>query len=172
MSSTANRRLFKEILQLESLGENSFSVKNIDGNAKSHFRLEFLPDFGFRRWAAFLTPMEGSLYHGGVFELRIDIPEAYPISPPSIRFLTKICHPNIHFKTGEICLDILSSAWSPVWTLQSCLFAISLLMDNPEHDSPLNCDAGNLLRCGDLVGFQSLARMYTRIYASPMDSSK
>ena len=32
-------------------------------------------------------------------------------------------------------------------------------------DSPLNCDAGNLLRGGDVRGFNSMARMYTLEYA-------
>ena len=32
-------------------------------------------------------------------------------------------------------------------------------------DSPLNCDAGNLLRGGDVRGYASLARMYTLEHA-------
>lgn len=34
-------------------------------------------------------------------------------------------------------------------------------------DSPLNCDAGNLLRGGDIRGYNSLARMYTLELAMP-----
>lgn len=32
-------------------------------------------------------------------------------------------------------------------------------------DSPLNCDAGNLIRMEDMRGFNSLAKMYTLEYA-------
>lgn len=81
--------------------------------------------------------------------------------PPTVRYHTKIFHPNVHFKTGEICLDILKTSWSPAWTLQSVCQAVLALMSAPAAESPLNCDAGNLLRAGDTRGYNSLARMYT-----------
>ena len=100
---------------------------------------------------------------GGRFELDIVVPKNYPLRPPKIHFITKIFHPNIHFKTGEICLDLvrssftlravccahthsvppqLKSAWSAVYTLQSVCRSIIALLSHPEPDSPLNCDCG------------------------------
>jgi len=32
---------------------------------------------------------------GGLFKLELFLPEEYPMSPPKVRFLTKIYHPNI-----------------------------------------------------------------------------
>ncbi|KAF2286970.1 hypothetical protein GH714_036453 [Hevea brasiliensis] len=81
-------------------------------------------------------------YEGGVFQLAFSIPEQFPLQPPQVRFLTKIFHPNVHFK-GYNCFD-----------------------GPPEADSPLNCDSGNLLRSGDIRGYQSMARMYARLAAS------
>jgi peroxin-4 len=40
------------------------------------------------------------------------------------------------------------------------------LLSGPAPDSPLNCDAGNLLRGGDVRGYNSMAKMYTFEYAS------
>lgn len=40
-----------------------------------------------------------------------------------------------------------------------------MMLSNPEADSPLNCDAGNLLRSGDEKGFNSLAKMFTLDHA-------
>lgn len=113
-------------------------------------------------WQAFLQGPEDTPFAGGVFELAIRVPEKYPFAPPVVTFKTKIFHPNIHFKSGEICLDILKGEqWSPAWTLESVCQAIIVLMGTPAADSPLNCDAGNLLRAGDSRGYESLARMYT-----------
>lgn len=45
---------------------------------------------------------------GGVFKLELFLPDDYPMTPPKIRFLTKIFHPNVD-KLGRICLDVLKS---------------------------------------------------------------
>lgn len=49
---------------------------------------------------------EDSPYVGGIFLLELYLPVEYPMSPPKVRFLTRIYHPNID-KLGRICLDIL-----------------------------------------------------------------
>ncbi|KAJ2330861.1 E2 ubiquitin-protein ligase peroxin 4 [Coemansia sp. RSA 2681] len=126
-----------------------------------------IDDEDILRWRAVLRGPRDSPYEGGYFELRIDIPEQYPIQPPALVFVTPVCHPNVHFGTGEICLDILKAQWSPAWTLASTCLAVQVLLANPEPSSPLNCDAANLLRCGDVMGYKSLVGLYTRMYAQP-----
>ena len=188
MSGSAIKRIMKELSQLRRNDSNEYlpanttttshssscspqnstastsRPKSSDATCDAECRLRICGD-NFLQWKGYIRPGKGSVYEGGEFELLISIPEQYPIKPPVIRFNTKICHPNIHFKSGEICLDILSTAWSPVWTLQSCLMAISVLLETPDVGSPLNCDAGNLIREGDEAGYRSLAGMYTQLYA-------
>ena len=112
-------------------------------------------------WTAVLAGPEGTPYEGGEFDLVLSIPEAYPMAPPSARFVTRVFHPNIHFKSGDVCMDVLKAAWSPAWTLAALCTALRSLLAHPAPDSPLNCDAGNLLRAGDDRGFAAAARLDT-----------
>jgi len=122
-------------------------------------------DSNIFKWTALIKGPSETPYEGGVFQLAFAIPEQYPLLPPQVRFLTKIFHPNVHFKTGEICLDILKNAWSPAWTLQSVCRAIIALMAHPEPDSPLNCDSGNF---GFISDYSTLAFTYKYGIVSPV----
>eukprot|EP01023_Acetabularia_acetabulum_P000505 TRINITY_DN10195_c0_g1_i2.p1 TRINITY_DN10195_c0_g1~~TRINITY_DN10195_c0_g1_i2.p1 ORF type:complete len:180 (+),score=11.32 TRINITY_DN10195_c0_g1_i2:82-540(+) len=117
------------------------------------------------RWTAVIEGPKDTPYQGGKFTIMMDIPSDYPMEPPTAKFITKVFHPNVHTKTGEICLDILKRNWTPAWTILAVCQAILVLLMEPAPDSPLNCDAGNMLRYGDERGYNSMARMYTKEYA-------
>ncbi len=103
-----------------------------------------------------------SPYHGGLWLLSIQAPINYPLAPPKITFKTPICHPNVHFQTGEICLTLLTSEhWAPTYTLSSTITAIQQLLSDPGLDSPLNVDVTNLYREQDTIGAEGLIRFWT-----------
>mmetsp|Transcript_5598 Transcript_5598/g.12197 ORF Transcript_5598/g.12197 Transcript_5598/m.12197 type:complete len:159 (-) Transcript_5598:428-904(-) len=134
--------------------------------ADADIELELDDESDIFAWTARLQGPSGTPYANGRFELRIRCAQNYPLSPPKVSFVTPIFHPNVLFKTGEICLDILKpDSWTPAWTLQSVCRAVIALLSHPEADSPLNCDCGNLIRNGDMRGYRSMARMYTVLYA-------
>lgn len=154
------QRLLKEHRELQKeaqRGNPEITLAPVDGN--------------LYQWAGTIRGPAGTPYEDGLFRIEAVVPNSYPLTAPNFRFVSTIFHPNVHPKTGEICVDILKSAWSPAWTLQSTCRAILLLLAHPEPDSPLNCDAGNLLRNGDNRGFRSVAKMYTALYASARPSS-
>merc|ERR1719329_2076486 len=119
----------------------------------------------FEEWLATIRGPKDSPYEGGTFKLKIACSANYPIAPPTVSFVTPTFHPNVNFGTGELCLDILKDDWSPAWTLLYVMRAVIALLQDPNADSPLNCDAGNLIRSGDLLGFRSMAKMYTYEFA-------
>lgn len=151
----AARRLLKEYhSQQKSPNPHMLSLQPVQEDHLAH-------------WRATFAGQAGSPYADGIFEIDIVAPNDYPIKPPAMRFLTKICHPNVNFNTGEICLDILKTQWSPAWTIQSACTAVRELLVSPEPDSPLNIDVANLLRSKDILGYESLVKMYVDMYALP-----
>jgi ubiquitin-protein ligase len=49
-----------------------------------------------------MTGPEGTVYDGGLFELKIRIPTDYPFRQPRIVFLTKIYHVNVDHQSGIV----------------------------------------------------------------------
>ena len=55
----------------------------------------------FFEWEAFILGPEGTCFQGGVFVARLYFPPDYPLSPPKMKFITEIFHPNSkYFKTS------------------------------------------------------------------------
>ncbi|KAL5321214.1 hypothetical protein ACEPPN_012027 [Leptodophora sp. 'Broadleaf-Isolate-01'] len=101
-----------------------------------------------------LPPSTG--YHAGRWLLHISIPANYPNAPPTITFVTKICHPNVKWETGEVCLDVLKENWTPVLGVVGALESVGRLLGEPGVDSPLGVEVAGLVREGDLVGARGL----------------
>lgn len=76
-------------------------------------------------------------FTGGVFNLELFLPDDYPMTPPKIRFLTRIYHPNID-RLGRICLDVLKNNWSPALQIRTILLSIQALLGAPNPEDPLN----------------------------------
>ncbi|ETL83760.1 hypothetical protein, variant 1 [Phytophthora nicotianae] len=85
------------------------------------------------RWKAYIRGPKDTPFEDRCFELAIQTTPLYPMEPPKMKFITKIFHPNVHFKDGSICLDILKREWSPAWTLRVSnvlLFCTSVRLTN------------------------------------------
>jgi len=87
------------------------------------------------------SPFEGGLYHG-----RIVLPPAYPLKPPSFRFLT----PSGRFEPNrEICLSISGhheESWQPAWGIRTALVAIRSFMDTDAKGQLGGMDASEVIR--------------------------
>lgn len=133
-----------------------------DNNDEFAFRAD---EENIRNWSAVIKAPAETPYENFYYKIQISIPEDYPIEPPTAKFITPIFHPNIHFKRGDICLNILKTEWTPAWGIQTLCTAIQSLLAEPAPDSPLNTLAANLLKCGDNVGYRSMGKLYAKKFA-------
>ncbi|MCJ1484305.1 Ubiquitin-conjugating enzyme 13 [Schaereria dolodes] len=97
-----------------------------------------------------------SPYEGGIFKLELFLPDDYPMTPPKIRFLTKIYHPNI---------DKLGRNWSPALQIRTILLSIQALLGAPNPDDPLANDVAQRWKEDEPAAIQT-AREWTRKYAN------
>ncbi|ERE68929.1 ubiquitin-conjugating enzyme E2 B-like protein [Cricetulus griseus] len=108
------------------------------------------------QWNAVIFGPEGTPFEDGTFKLVIEFSEEYPNKPPTVRFLSKMFHPNEVgawsilqgwikvYADGSICLDILQNRWSPTYDVSSILTSIQSLLDEPNPNSPANSQAAQL----------------------------
>ena len=104
---TTSKRIKKELIDMEKNPPENCSAGLID-------------ESNLFQWQATIMGPENSPYHGGIFNLKINLPMDYPFSAPHITFKTKIYHCNVN-STGSICLDILKDNWSPALTISKAL---------------------------------------------------
>ncbi|KAK1533924.1 ubiquitin-conjugating enzyme E2 35, partial [Colletotrichum paranaense] len=106
-----------------------------------------------------------SPYEGGVFKLELFLPDDYPMTPPKIRFLTKIFHPNVD-KLGRICLDVLKNNWSPALQIRTILLSIQALLGAPNPDDPLAADVAKSWKEDEQAAIAT-AKEWTTKFAVP-----
>uniref|UniRef100_A0A8C6SL07 Ubiquitin-conjugating enzyme E2A (RAD6 homolog) n=1 Tax=Neogobius melanostomus TaxID=47308 RepID=A0A8C6SL07_9GOBI len=80
-------------------------------------------------WNAVIFGPEGTPFEDGTFKLTIEFTEEYPNKPPTVRFVSKMFHPNV-YADGSICLDILQNRWSPTYDVSSILTSIQVTTTN------------------------------------------
>nr|XP_043630671.1 ubiquitin-conjugating enzyme E2-23 kDa [Erigeron canadensis] len=128
-----------------------------------------IPNDDTREFFVLLHGPRDSPYCGGVWKVRVELPNAYPYSSPSIGFVNKIYHPNIDFASGTVCLDVINQAWSAMFDLNHVfeIFLPQLLMV-PNPLDPLNEEAAEFL-LRDKTAYEEKVKEYCGRYAKPED---
>lgn len=104
-------------------------------------------------------------FAAGLWKLHLNIPPTYPTDPPTAHFRTPIFHPNVDPQTGSVCVETLKRDWDARYSLAHVLQTISCLLIEPNPDSALNAEAGQLLR-EDYEVFARRAALMTGLNAT------
>ena len=105
---------------------------------------------------------------GGYFKTQLRFPQDYPNSPPEMRFVCPMWHPNSKYiviplshtliptvyEDGKVCISILHAPgedamsgesaeerWRPILSVEAILLSVISMMNDPNIHSPANIDA-------------------------------
>ncbi|KAG9296417.1 hypothetical protein G9A89_015009 [Geosiphon pyriformis] len=131
MSTEARRRLMRDFKRLQNDPPGGISGAPCPDN--------------ILLWNAVIFGPADTPFEDGTFKLALQFDENYPNKPPSVKFISKMFHPNV-YANGELCLDILQNRWSPTYDVAAILTSIQSLLHDPNPNSPANAEAANLYR--------------------------
>jgi len=150
MSTSARKRLMRDFKRLQNDPPQGVQAAPLDNNVMVWHAVIFGPDDTPWEVLSFIHLITISCVYsckltskGGTFKLLLEFTEEYPNKPPSVKFLSKIFHPNV-YATGKICLDILQNQWSPIYDIAAILTSIQSLLSDPNPTSPANAEASQL----------------------------
>ncbi|VDN40501.1 unnamed protein product [Dibothriocephalus latus] len=127
------------------------------------FKVTLADESNLFLWDVAIFGPPQTLYEGGYFKARLTFPPDYPYSPPSMKFVSKMFHPNV-FENGTVCISILhspgedafsdelpSERWNPTQSVRyfhyplpifrTILLSVISLLNEPNIHSAAHVDA-------------------------------
>jgi len=116
-ATRAIRRLGKELKKVSKADLKGVSMKP-DGE-------------NYLLWKLELQGPSGSPYEKGRFLVDLAFPPEYPMKAPTATFKTKIYHPQIETKTGELCTRVIENSWAPTLNVLNVVNTLLSIMKEP-----------------------------------------
>jgi len=122
------------------------------------FYCELSDESDLYTWTAYLKGPGDTSYEGGIFKAQLNFPQDYPFSPPKLKFISEIWHPNI-YTDGNVCISILhppgedemsgerpEERWLPTQNASTILLSVLSMLSDPNIYSAANVDAAKQYR--------------------------
>lgn len=96
-------------------------------------------------------------YEGAKFKCLLRFSTDYPHTPPSLQFLSRVVHPNVH-RDGKLCISTLQIpppdasreqsqlCWSAALGVHGALQSVVSLFADPNPEDPANASVASLFR--------------------------
>jgi ubiquitin-conjugating enzyme E2 D/E len=97
--------------------------------------------------------------------VKLRFPQQYPFQPPSVKFLTKIYHPNVT-AAGEVCPTLLSENWAPHLNIRYVMECLRTLLICPNSEDAMEEKIGRQYR-ENRSEFNAMAKNWTDQHATP-----
>ncbi|CDW52934.1 ubiquitin conjugating enzyme E2 R1 [Trichuris trichiura] len=133
-------------------------MKSLTEEPMEGFRVKLINEEDLFEWEVALFGPPATIYEGGYLKAILQFPMNYPFSPPTMRFITRLWHPNI-YESGEVCISILHAPvedtqsgelacerWNPAQTVRTILLSVISLLNEPNTSSPANVEASVMYR--------------------------
>ncbi|KAG4924244.1 hypothetical protein JHK87_049784 [Glycine soja] len=162
MSTPARKRLMRDFKRLQQDPPAGISGAPQDNN--------------IMLWNAVIFGPDDTPWDGGTFKLTLQFTEDYPNKPPTVRFVSRMFHPNI-YADGSICLDILQNQWSPIYDVAAILTSIqasieaSIVPMDVFISDLFIIATGNVTHCDQLPTCDLFCKWYKSLLCDPNPNS-
>uniref|UniRef100_A0A7R9U7A3 E2 ubiquitin-conjugating enzyme n=1 Tax=Pinguiococcus pyrenoidosus TaxID=172671 RepID=A0A7R9U7A3_9STRA len=125
-------------------------------------------------WEVMIVGAPNTFYEEGMFRATLEFPPDFPNSPPVMRFISEMWHPNV-YEDGRVCISILhppgddemndqetaEERWRPILGVEQIILSVLSMLGDANADSPANVDAAVQFR-DDLEAFKKRVRRCVR----------
>eukprot|EP00796_Vickermania_ingenoplastis_P010220 gene10220-7163_t len=109
-------------------------------------------------WKVVISGPDGTAWEGGLYQMEFKFMDTYPMTPPHVKFVTPVFHPNV-YPDGSLCLDIISSMWTPTLDVQTLLLSIQSLLNDPNPSSAANSEAAETITRNPNAYYERVKRL-------------
>merc|ERR1712226_1750382 len=116
-------------------------------------------------WECSIPGKKATPWESGMYFLRMIFKEDFPSTPPKVKFVPPLFHPNV-YPSGTVCLSLLDEDkdWRPAITIKQILLGIQDLLTTPNIRDPAQAEAYTIF-CQDKQEYEKRIKAQAKKFA-------